>query len=194
MNAYAALALLVVVLIVGAGTGYFVGIANERSVTVASTFASTSTTTLSTAYVFKSRVFAMDVNGTLFYADDVSNDTRVENPGYSYFTNGSVTFDGVKFEMVCPPSYNGCPAKAGVNQTVTLLAGAFRFNMTFPDGASETGGNVIGDLTYVFALSPHSTPRAGILIEYIMYDYPHNFPPYHVFLLVSNPLLPKPTE
>ena len=182
---------MVVVLIVGAGTGYFVGIANQRATAVVS--ASTPPATLSTAYVFKSRIFAMDVNGTLFYADDVSNDTHVENPGYSYFTNRSVTFDGVKFEMLCPPSYDGCPAEVGVNQTVTLMAGAFRFNMTFPDGTSETAGNLIGDLTYVFALSQHSSPRAGILIEYITYNYPHNSPPYHVFLLVSNPLLPKPT-
>ncbi|HYC11208.1 MAG TPA: hypothetical protein VEC02_00910, partial [Nitrososphaerales archaeon] len=79
MNAYATLAIMVVVLIVGAGTGYLVGIANQRATAVVS--ASTPPATLSTAYVFKSRIFAMDVNGTLFYADDVSNDTHVENPG-----------------------------------------------------------------------------------------------------------------
>lgn len=173
-------ALLVLLVIASAGTGYLVGVGNQRT--------TTSTTTLSTVYVSKSRVFTMNVNGSLYYADDVSNDTVVQNPGYAYFLNASVTFSGVRFEMICPTIYAGCPIPTGTavkNQTI-VLAGAFRFNMTFPDGSTETTGNIIGDSTYVFALSQHTDPRAGILIEYVEYNYPHNFPPYHAFLLVSS--------
>ncbi len=179
-----AAALLVLVVVVSVGTGYLVGGANLRITT------SVSTTTLSTAYVFRGGVFTMNVNGSLFYADNISGDMVVQNPGYAYFMNGSVTFDGVKFETICLPNYSGCPIPAGTvqNQTRTVPgAGAITIKMTFPDKNTETRGEVIGDSTYVFVLSQHANPRAGVLIEYIEYNYPHNFPPYKAFLLVSTP-------
>ena len=126
----------------------------------------------------------MRVNGTSYYADDVSNDTVVGNPGPSYFLNGSVTFDGVKFDLLCPPSYDMCPAEEGVSQSVvTFGIGSFTFNMTFQDGKTETAGNLIGDLDYSLALSQHTNPRAGMLVEYFSYQSPVTI--FRVFLLVS---------
>lgn len=120
------------------------------------------------------------LNGTLYCADDVANDTVLGGPGYSYFLNNSVTFDGVKFQTICPSIYRGCP---GSNSSSTMMyAGAVRFNMIFPDGTNETAGAVIGDLTYVPILSSHSNPQAGMLIEI---EYGANETTDHVLLLVT---------
>lgn len=166
--------------------------ASPRSVTVTTTHTSPSVSTVTTTYtslsISHSKVFLMEVNGSLYYADDVSEDISVGAPGYSYFLNGSVAFSGVKFETICPPIYAGCPIPSGTtiqNQTI-VYAGAIRLNVTFSDGNTETIGGVIGDSTYMFVLSQHAYPRAGILIEYVTYNYPNNFPPYHAFLLVSS--------
>ena len=172
--------LVIVLVIASVGAGYLVGYSSQRTTTLVSA------PTLPAAYVNKS-VFVMNVNGSFYYADDISSDMVVQNPGYAYFHNASVTFDGVKFETICPQGYMGCPVPAGnkTTQTVTVMLGVFRFNMTFPDRSTETTGNVIGDLTYTFALSQHTNPRAGMLIEYVEYNYPNNYPPYRAFLLVS---------
>jgi hypothetical protein len=105
-------------------------------------------------------------------------------PGYSYFLNGSVTFDGVKFRTICPASYGGCPGSNSNSKTVTI--GAISFNMTFPDGTTETAGKVIGDSIFTLIISQHQ-PRAGMYIEYVN-DYGNfsNSVDYAVFLLVSS--------
>jgi len=53
--------------------------------------------------------------------------------------------------------------------------------MTFPDGSTERGSAVIGDLNHVIVMSQHADPKAGILIEYVN----DGAPSYHVYLLVS---------
>jgi hypothetical protein len=126
----------------------------------------------------------LNVNGSWYWADYVSNDIVIGAPGYSYFLNGSVTFDGVKFQTICPSNYRDCP---GSNSSSTIVfAGAISFNMTFPDGTNETAGAVIGDSIFTYVLSvQHTSPRAGMYIEYVN-DYPHNSVDYAVFLLVSS--------
>jgi hypothetical protein len=171
----AAVVILLVIASAGAA-GYFVGVSSQRTTTLVST------TTLPANYVNKN-VFVINVNGSLYYADDISSDTVVQNPGYTYFRNTSVAFDGVKFETVCPQEDLGCPVLAGnkTTQTVTVMLGVYQFKMTFPNGTTVTTGSAIGDLTYTYAISN----GAGMLIEYVEYNYPNNFLPYHVFLLVS---------
>jgi hypothetical protein len=192
--------LVVLVIALGVGTGYLVGASNQRTttsvsittVTTSITTVTTSITAASTAYANKSSVFVMNVNGSFYYADDISSDVVVQNPGYAYFRNASVTFDGVKFVAICPQGYSGCPVPSGntTTQTVTqILISVYKFNMTFPDSTTETTLGFIGDATYTFALSNHVSPRAGMLIEYIEYNYPNNLSgngPYHTFLLVSS--------
>ena len=126
----------------------------------------------------------MKVNGSYYWADDVSRDIVIGLPGYSYFLNASVTFDGVKFQTICPPIYRDCP---GSNSSSTVVyAGAIRFNVTFPDKTTETVGDVIGDSIFTYVLSQH-TPMAGMLIEYVNdYNYPNSSSDYAVFLLVSS--------
>ena len=165
-------------MIVSAATGYFGGVSTSHtSLTTTTVYTSTVHTS-----VLDNEVHLMNVGGSYFWADDVSKDIVVGMPGYSYFLNASVTFDGVQFQTICPPIYRGCP---GSNSSSTILhAGAIGFNMTFPDKSTETAGEVIGDLIYSYVLSSHS-PRAGMLIEYVN-DYPHNSVDYAVFLLVSS--------
>jgi hypothetical protein len=174
----AAYVIVALVVVLGGVAGYFAGVSNSRSSLVTTTAYITTTQTP----VLNNEVFMMIVNGSHYWADDVSKDTVIGMPGYSYFLNGSVTFDGVKFQTICPSNYRGCP---GSNSSSTIvLAGAIRFNMTFADKSTETAGDVIGDSFYVFVISQHS-PKAGMLIEYVN-DYPHNSVPYSVFLLVSS--------
>lgn len=177
-------ALLILMVLAGTGAGYFVAFPGQRAST---SIPITTSSMVSTPNVTHSNVFVTNVNNSFYYADDISQDTVVQNPGYSYFLNGSVLFDGVKFEMICPRTFVGCPTKSNTTESVTIMAGAFEFSVKFVDGSNETIGTIIGDLTYVFALSQHTNPRAGILIEYIQYGYPNNFPAYRVFLLVSYP-------
>lgn len=165
-------ALLVVAILVGAGVGYLVG-ANASGSQTGKVVATTP------------NVFEMSVNGSFYIAADISSEIVVQNPGYAYFRNASVTFDGVKFETICLPEYSGCPVPSGSTtaQTVTVVGlRAYRFNMTFPDGTTETAGGVIGDVPYTFAVSNHAYPRAGMLIEYVTYNGNGS---YHAFLLVS---------
>jgi hypothetical protein len=179
--------LLVVLVIAGAGAGYLMGDLNVRTVTAASVNTTTATTVLtvhasSTQTVQRSVVSLLNLSGTYYWAVDVSKDTVIGMPGYSYFRNESVTFDGVKFQTICPQSYRDCP---GSNSSSTIVyAGAIRFSMTFPDNATETTGDVIGDSIFTLVLSQHQ-PRAGMLIEYVN-DYGGNSVDYAVFLLVSS--------
>src|SRR5271169_1023049 len=101
------------------------------------------------------------VNGSQYYADDVSTNVSVGNPGYSFFHNASMTFLGVKFETYCPPSFSGCPIPAGTTITTatTMFLGAIRLNTTFPDKSAETIGGVIGDIIYFFVFSHHINPQ-----------------------------------
>ena len=127
----------------------------------------------------------MTINGSTYCTADVSKDTAVGNPGYSYFLNGSVDFMGVHFMTYCPPNYSGCPVPQNytttTQTTITMSIGAMRFNMTFPDKSIEIAGNVIGDSRTVLMLSNHVNPRAGILIQAAP-SYGYN-----VFLLVRYP-------
>lgn len=182
-----AIALLAIALIAGAGTAYLLGTSNERASTSVSTTTITAVTTeyaSTPSAVMHGDVSLLNVSRTYYWADDVSKDVTIGLPGYSYFLNGSVTFDGIKFETICPPTYRDCPGSNSSSTTVT--AGAIRFNMTFPDGTTETTGDVIGDSIFTLILSQHQ-PRAGMLIEYVN-DYGNfsNSVDYAVFLLVSS--------
>jgi hypothetical protein len=175
MRTGAIAALLVVAIIMSAGAGYLVGVSSKRTTSLVST------TTLPATYANKN-VLVMNVGGSLYYADDVSSDIEVQNPGYAYFLNASVTFDGVKFETVCPQSYFECLVSIGnkTTQTVTVTVpplGVYRFYMTFPDGETETTEGFLSDASYTLTLSNHVSPRAGMLIE--------GNGPYDTFLLVS---------
>ena len=172
----------------GLGTGYLIGMSNQRTAPSFSTTTKTSVTTTTyysstTRIVLINEAFLMSVNGSYYWADDVSKDTVIGLPGYSYFLNGSITFDGVKFQTICPPSYQICPGSN--SNSTTVLAGAIRFNMTFPDGTVETTGDVIGASMILYILSQH-TPRAGMFIEYVNDYGPGNSVDYAVFLLVSS--------
>jgi hypothetical protein len=113
------------------------------------------------------------VNGSAYYADNITGDISVGNPGFSYFLNGSVTFMGVKFATICLPIYGGCPVPPGTTVTnqETVAIGAISLSATFPDKTNETVGGVIGDITYFFVLSHHASPQAGILIVYTSSGY-----------------------
>ena len=179
-------ALVVVVAILGLGSGFWAGVSNSRQETTASIISTsyiTRTATFASEHtpVLNNEVFLMQVNGSFFWADDVSKDILIGMPGYSYFLNGSVTFDGVRFQTVCPSDYRDCPGSN--DSSTTVLAGAIRFNMTFPDGKTETAGDVIGDSIYTFVISQHY-PKAGMVIEYVN-DYPKSPVDYAVFLIVS---------
>jgi hypothetical protein len=185
---------LAMLILASLGIGYFAGVSNRQTSTTTSTriltsvsFITTTAHVATTSPAHGSDVSLLNVSGSYYWADDVSRDINVPNPGYSYFLNGSVTFDGVKFTTICPPTYSGCPGSNGNSTTVTtVLAGAIRFNMTFPDGTTETTGEVIGDSIFTLVLSQHQ-PRAGMLIEYVN-DYGDfsNSVDYVVFLLISS--------
>ncbi len=150
-------------------------------VTSTTTLSGTPSTTTVTQYYCGAGTTVMKVNGSSYCAVDVSSDTVVGNPGFSYFVNGSVTFMGVRFQTYCPPNYSGCPVPPNyttTTQTLTTVSiGDMRFNMTFPDGKVEVAGNVIGDSSSVLMLSRHVNPMAGMLIQAKPYGY-------SVFLLV----------
>ena len=155
----------------------------STTVTLVSTTVSTAPASIITSYDCGLNTTVLTVNGSRYCAAEISGDIAIPNPGYGYFLNGSVYFMGVKFATICPPIYSGCPGSSTGGQTVTtVMLGAIKFNMTFPDGNVETGSGVIGDSTYVPVLSKHVGPRAGMLIE-IQYGAPVTTD--HVFLLVS---------
>jgi hypothetical protein len=176
--------LTVAMLVLGSGAGYFASQNSQNTRVVTST---TTVANVTSNSVFHSNVFLMNVNGSLYYADDVSDDTVVQNPGYGYL-NGSVTFSGVKFQTNCPAIYSGCPVSASntITSRITVLAGDVNTNATFPDGVTERIPLLIGDLTYALALSHHSSPRAGILVESVFYPPDARSLHFKVFLLVSS--------
>ncbi|MHB8565880.1 MAG: hypothetical protein ACYC7D_05615 [Nitrososphaerales archaeon] len=118
------------------------------------------------------------VNGTAYCTDNVTNDTVVQDPGYTYFLNESITFMGVTFRAICQANYNGCPGTTNVTVRTTLLAAAITVSLTFSDNTSETMGQVIGDSGEVTLLSAHVDPKAGVMIV-------RNGPDYDAFLLVE---------
>jgi hypothetical protein len=185
--------LLAFAIIGSAGAGYLVGVANSHHPTasvvsaISSTLvvSTTTTTTVTSRYtpVVNNEVFLMQVNGSYYWADDVSKDTEVGLPGYSFFYNGSITFDGVRFTTICPPNYLGCPNPYGnVTSTATVLMGVMSFTMTFPDKTTENGFMFTTE-TPCYYISHHS-PRAGMLVEYVG-GYSLTPVPFAVFLLVA---------
>jgi len=66
--------------------------------------ADTSLTSSATSYAAACGVGTqvITLNGTEYCAIDAENDTVIGSPGYSYFRNDSVTFEGVKFQTICP--------------------------------------------------------------------------------------------
>ena len=127
----------------------------------------------------------MAVSGTEFCSVEVTNDTVLGNPGYSYFKNGSISFMGVTFQTICPPGGMGCPGVT--SRTATMFSGEMRFTMTFPDHTNETAWGITGVDPYVPILSVHSNPKAGMLIEDEGYDAQMGEEIVHVFLLVEEP-------
>ena len=106
----------VIIVLVGAlaaAVGYFAGVSSSHP----STTTSTSYVTTTQTPILNNEVFLMKVNGSFYWADDVSKDTVVGNPGYSYFRNASITFDGVRFQTICAPIYSGCPVPEGTTIT-----------------------------------------------------------------------------
>jgi hypothetical protein len=169
--------MIIVALLVGAATVYVWEGSNPSPSRSSSEATRTVTTTMQST---GPEVMLMTINETQYYADDVSNDFALQNPGYSYILNGSITFMGVQFRTNCPPVYAGCPEPPGsTNQTrETVTLGVISFNMTWQqDKSSETAGGMIGDSTYVYFLSKRAGPSAGILIE--------NVPSAKAFLLVQ---------
>ncbi|HYB75955.1 MAG TPA: hypothetical protein VEC08_03255 [Nitrososphaerales archaeon] len=170
---------IVVAVIVGIlclSAGYLAGVSNSH--------ASPTTTTAyvpTTQTVTNKEAFIMNVNGSFYWADDVSKDTVIGNPGYSYFLNGSVTFDGVKFSTICPPTYQDCPGSS--SSSTLVMIGLIMFNMTFPDKSTVTTSQFMGDGIYI-PIIPQHQPRAGMLVEYVG-DYPSSTTAYGVWLLVS---------
>lgn len=73
-------AFVILLVIASAGVGYLVGYSGQHTTTLVST------TTLPATYVNKN-VFVMNVNGSFYYADDISSDVVVQNPGYAYIRN-----------------------------------------------------------------------------------------------------------
>jgi hypothetical protein len=117
------------------------------------------------------------INGSNYCVIDVSGDIIVNNPGYSYFINGSVTFLGVKFQTICSSNYQGCPNSTG--SSTQMMIGAIKLNMTFPDQTVETAGQAIGTSEHILILSNHFAPRGGL-----QYDYGPS-PHFRVLLLVQ---------
>ena len=170
-------------------TSVFVAVWEPKSTTTTtSTFTKTVTTQQTTqTSAARGTVFLMNVSGSYYWADDVSRDIVIGSPGYSYFLNGSVTFDGLTFQTICPPIDQGCP---GSNSSSTVVwADVVQLNIKFPGGSNETIGRAgyFEPLpTYILTIN-HTSPRAGILVEYVGdYNYPHSPVPYAVFLLVSS--------
>ena len=100
-----AASLVVVVLVLGAAAGYFMGVAGSKANTTTTT---TSTSATYTA-VLNNGIYLMKVNGSFYWSDDVSKDILVGMPGYSYFLNGSVTFDGGEVPNHMPAEFSRLP-------------------------------------------------------------------------------------
>jgi hypothetical protein len=124
----------------------------------------------------------MEVGGSLYFAAEISNLVVVPLDGNAYITNGSVTFYGVKFQMVCPTSLIGCPGSSNsTGETSEGIPGSYvKLTMSFPDSQRETVSETVQFLGYAPVVSNHSKPRAGVVFEYIATSKT-----YRVFLLVT---------
>lgn len=144
-----AAAMVIAAIVISASFLSYTSFETTETVTTTATITTTSMTTAE-ATGPGGVVSLMKVNGSYYWADDVSRDIVIGSPGYSYFLNGSVTFDGVKFQTICPASYRGCP---GSNSSSTIIwAYAISFNVTFPDKTTEQVGYA-GLGTYNYLLS-----------------------------------------
>jgi hypothetical protein len=126
----------------------------------------------------------MTVNGSPYYADNVTNIMIAEDPGTFHFNNESVTFLGVKFQTVCTDYASGCPGVPPPPPGVIFVAptgAGITMDATFPDHSSEmiTGAFPLVPV-YFFAFSHHTNPQAGVLIIYTT-----SSPGYKSYLLVS---------
>lgn len=124
------------------------------------------------------------VDGTTYYADNVTSLMIAEDMGTFHFNNGSVTFLGVTFQTICTDYYSQCPGvpPPPSGMTVTVASGAgISVNVTFADQASEdlVEGFPVVPVSFN-ALTSHSDPQAGILIVNTGSDAG-----YKVYLLVS---------
>jgi hypothetical protein len=100
-------------------------------------------------------------NGTVYCTLDVTDFAQIPVPGYASM-NESFDFDGVLFQIVCPSNYSGCPGQAAVKTIVPL--GVVEFELTFPDGTTETLNGLWNDAAPPPVLSVHSNPVAGFEI------------------------------
>ena len=131
----------------------------------------------------------LEVVGSLFYALEVTDAVNIPSQGYVQFPNDSITFQGVKFQTICPASAPGCPGSTSGTQTNPGLSVTFlKFSVTFPDAKKETLTLGIAGLSYAPILSTHVKPKAGILVEYIA-----GRSSYRAFLLVTPYTLPGGT-
>ena len=117
-------------------------------------------------------VYCAGLNGTAYYADFVSPEITFQNSGVGRFTNGSISFRGVNFEIQVK------------NQTA-LSPPDVEVNMSFPDGTSYAVEVAYGTTPFGFAVQ-HIDPTAGVLVTGggcpILPAY---CPPYLIYLLVS---------
>ncbi|QQG48615.1 MAG: hypothetical protein HY247_07715 [archaeon] len=125
--------------------------------------------------------FYIEVAGTLYFAEEVSDLMVFQQEGFTYIKNTSITFVGVKFQTLCSVTDSVCPTGTVTTTSNSSALGAFiRFRMTFPGGAQEIATESIGGLNYAPATSAHTDPSAGILVEYL--NKSHS---YKAFLLVT---------
>jgi hypothetical protein len=110
----------------------------------------------------------MTVNGSSYYADNVTSVMVSEDPGFFHFSNGSVTFLGVQFTTICTSFGGGCPVPPPPQgSTFTVPTGpGITLNVTFPDHTSETIVGAFPMLPSFSAFTHHTNPQAGILIVY----------------------------
>ncbi len=109
------------------------------------------------------------VGGEDFCLRDVTDDFALPNPGFGYILNGSIVYMGVKFTTVCPQRPSQCGASD--SNTTTPLALAVEITLSFPDGAQQTIGGVVGDSNQFTAISTQVDPRAGVEIRYQSQTY-----------------------
>jgi hypothetical protein len=167
--------LMAVVLIVGAGAGYYAGVSNKTTTTSVSTLTGptatttqsvtyTTTNTLtsvavdcssSTSYATGIDVFSYGsgecvvVNGTAYNAEDVWPEI-VFNGQVGQFKNQSILFDGVVFSIE-------------VKNTTETAHIIVTLNMTFNDGKTLSVNVDYNQAPYALGLS-HYNPTAGILV------------------------------
>lgn len=156
---------------------------STKTETKTQTFTSVTTSTVTTG-LSSAPPPSMTVNGSSYYYDNVTADTTVGAPGYSYFHNSSVTFLGIQFTTYCPPVDIGCPSTSSTSIATytTISLGIISMSVHFPDGTNETVSVVIGDSTYAFGFTHYSDLTAGILVTYSTNGHQSG---YNVYLLVS---------